>query len=205
MVDGVRYVLRNPLLRHLAAMAALVNLFLVNTIAQIVLLAKERLSANDTEVGWMYAAASAGVIAFSLAAPRFRGRVSLEQVVVGAILLNGGLTVVLSQTRSLWVGLLAYAGVMGSITLFSISTASLRQTITPPHMLGRVITVAMVIAWSVEPVGAVLGGVAIDRFGVAAGYAAVGGALVLIGILFARTLLRAPRAALRSARETPVN
>jgi MFS family permease len=212
MVDGVRYVLRNPLLRHLAAMAALVNLFLVNTIAQVVLLAKERLHANDAEVGWMYAAASAGVIAFSLAAPRLRRRVSLEQVVVGAILLNGGLTVVLSLTRSLWVGLLAYAGVMGSITLFSISTASLRQTITPSHMLGRVITVAMVIAWSVEPVGAVLGGLAIDRFGVAAGYAVVGGALILIAVLFTPALLRAPRPSRqgretfgRSARETRVN
>jgi hypothetical protein len=30
-------------------------------------------------------------------------------------------------------------------------------------MLGRIITIAMVLAWSANPIGAIVGGVAIDR------------------------------------------
>jgi len=47
--------------------------------------------------------------------------------------------------------------------LFNINTGSLRQAIVPNHLLGRVVTIAGVLAWSAIPVGTILGGLAIDR------------------------------------------
>jgi MFS family permease len=186
IAEGLRYVLRNPVLRNLALMAALVNLFLVTTLAQIVLLAKERLSASGTGVALLFAAGSAGVVVLSLAAPWLRARVSFGRLAIGSMGANGLFTIVLAGTRELWVGAIAYGGVLGTLALFGISTASVRQSITPARMLGRVISIAMVLAWSVEPIGAVLGGVAIQHgLGVEAAYAIVGGALLVIAGAFA--------------------
>ena len=36
--------------------------------------------------------------------------------------------------------------------LFNISTGSLRQAVVPNHMLGRILTIAGVLAWSANPV-----------------------------------------------------
>jgi hypothetical protein len=167
-------------------MAALINFFLANTIAQIVLLARDQMHASKTEVGWFFSAASAGVILFSLAAPRLRRSGSYGQIAIAATIGNGLFTLVLAASNAVPVGLVAYAGVMGTTVLFSLSTATLRQQITPSALLGRVISTAMVLAWSVEPVGAVAGGVAIDRTGsTRLIYAVAGIALVCIGSLFA--------------------
>jgi hypothetical protein len=186
VAEGLRYVLHNPVLRNLALMAALVNLFLITTLTQIVLLAKERLSASGTGVALLFAAGSAGVVVLSLAAPWLRERVSFGRVAIGSMAANGLFTIALAGTRDLWVGAIAYGGVMGTLALFGISTASVRQAITPARMLGRVISIAMVLAWSVEPLGAVVGGIAIQHgLGVRAAYAIVGGALLVIAGAFA--------------------
>jgi hypothetical protein len=163
-----------------------INLFLASTLAQVVLLAKERMHASNPQVGWFYSAAPLGMILFSLAAPHLRRLGSFGRVAITATILNGLSTLVLSQSRSLPVGLVAYAVVMGTVMLFSVSTATLRQQITPPQLLGRVISIAMVLAWSVEPLGAVVGGAAVQGTGrVGLVYAVSGIALVAIGVVFA--------------------
>ena len=60
------------------------------------------------------------------------------------------------------LGLVCAGLASGLGILFNINTGSLRQAIVPNHMLGRVISVAGVLAWSAIPVGTFLGGVAIQ-------------------------------------------
>jgi MFS family permease len=184
--EGLRYVLGNPLLRALAIMAAAMNFFLATTIGQIVLLAKHGLGASDSEVGWFFSAGSAGVIVFALLAPAALRLGSYGQIVIAASIANGVFTILLAEAPSVAVGLIAYAGVIGMTELFGINTASVRQEITPPHLLGRVISTAMVLAWSIQPVGAVVGGIAIEQSGsVRLVYAVAGAALIVIGLGFA--------------------
>jgi hypothetical protein len=52
--------------------------------------------------------------------------------------------------------------------LFNINTFSLRQSFVPEHLLGRIITIARVLAFSSTPLGAILGGLAIAWSGNAA-------------------------------------
>lgn len=69
--------------------------------------------------------------------------------------------------------------------LFDINTDSLRQAIVPNHMLGRVVSVAMVLAWSAIPVGAFVGGLAIEwTQDVALVYAVIGLLTILIPFVF---------------------
>ena len=45
---------------------------------------------------------------------------------------------------------------------FNINSVSLRQQIVPSHMLGRVVSIASVLAWSAIPLGALVGGWVIE-------------------------------------------
>ena len=74
--------------------------------------------------------------------------------------------------------------------LFNINTGSLRQAIVPNHMLGRVITIAGVLAWSAIPLGSLLGGVAISSTqNVALVYGVIGVLIFLIPLAFSFTAL----------------
>ncbi len=44
---------------------------------------------------------------------------------------------------------------------WNVITVSLRQTIIPPHLLGRVNSVYRFFAWGMMPVGAALGGITV--------------------------------------------
>ena len=84
-----------------------------------------------------------------------------------------------------WVALPLWAVISGLGILFNINTGSLRQAIVPNHLLGRVISVAMVLAWSAIPVGAFVGGLLIEwTHNVALVYASIGALDVLIPFAF---------------------
>jgi hypothetical protein len=91
---------------------------------------------------------------------------------------------------SYWLALPVIAIASGSGILFNINTGSLRQAIVPNHMLGRVISIASVLAWSAIPLGSLLGGIAIERTGdVALVFAVIGLLQVAIALAFSRTAL----------------
>ncbi|MEA2662968.1 MAG: hypothetical protein QOH08_2540, partial [Chloroflexota bacterium] len=167
------------------AMMALVNFVSVTAFAQLVLFAKTRYAASDAELGILFAAGGGGVFLMSLIAGPLRRRWSFGNVALGALMLSGVLIVALAFAPSFWIAVPLWGLSSGLGILFNINTGSLRQAIVPNHMLGRIITIAMVLAWSANPVGALLGGVAIERTGnVQLVYAAVGVATFLIPLYF---------------------
>ena len=185
IVEGLRYVLSHPVLRNISLMMALINMVDATVFAQLVLFSKEALGASDTQVGTLFAAGAAGVVVLSLAAGPLRRRWSFGNVALGALMLSALLTTALAYTSSFWVGVVLWALSSGFGILFNINTASLRQAIVPNHMLGRIISVAMVLAWSANPIGALAGGFLIERTGdVRLIYAVIGAITFLIALAF---------------------
>lgn len=162
VADGLRYVLGHPVLRNISAMMALVNVVGSSTYAQLVLFAKHRLGASDPQVALLYAAGGAGVVVLSLAAGPLRKRWSFSRVALSALMLQGLLTIAMAATRWYWAAVVLWAVGSGLGILFNINTGSLRQAIVPNHMLGRVMSIAGVLAWSAIPVGTFLGGLLIQ-------------------------------------------
>lgn len=190
IADGLRYVLGHPILRNISAMMALVNFVAATTGAQLVLFARVRLHASYAQVAWLYAAGSLGVVVMGLLAGLLRRRWSFSRVALGALMLNGLLTIAFALTQNYWLGVALWGLCSGLGILFNINTGSLRQAIVPNHLLGRVISVASVLAWSAIPVGALLGGYAIERTGnVALVYAVIGALTTLIPLIFSFTAL----------------
>ena len=185
ILDGLRYVLGHPILRNISAMMALINLVGATVYTQLVVFAKRQLDASDSRVALLYAAGSAGVVLLSLAAGPVRRRLSFSVAALGALMLDGLLTVMLAATRWYWVALVLWAAISGLGIFFNINTGSLRQQIVPNHLLGRVLSIAGVLAWSAIPVGALAGGWAVERTGsVALVYAVIGALVALLALGF---------------------
>jgi MFS family permease len=185
IVEGLRYVLRHPVLRNISAMMALVNLVSVTAFAQLVLLAKERYAATDSQIGLLFAAGGVGVVLFSLAAGPLRKRWSFGNVALGALMVSGLLTIGLAYAPTFLIAVACWGLSSGLGTMFNINTGSLRQAIVPNQMLGRIITIAMVLAWSANPIGAIGGGFAVERtHDVQLVYAVIGVLTFLIPLYF---------------------
>jgi MFS family permease len=190
VVEGLRYVLGHPVLRNISIMMALVNFVGTTTGTQLVLFAKERLHATNAEIGLLFAAGGASVVVFSLSAGWLRRRWSFSVVALGCLMVGGAFTVAFALVPWYWVALPLLALEQGFLSLFNIQTGSLRQAIVPNHLLGRVMSIAGVLAWSAIPLGALLGGVAIQlTHNVVLVYAAIGVLTVLIPLIFAFTPL----------------
>jgi hypothetical protein len=79
-----------------------------------------------------------------------------------------------------------WAAISGLGIFFNINTGSLRQQIVPNHLLGRVMSIAGVLAWSAIPLGALVGGWAVQRTGsVALVYGVIGAVVALLALGFA--------------------
>ena len=185
VVEGLRYVLSNPVLRNISIMMALINFIVATRFAQIVLFAKRQYGASDSEIGYLFAAGGLGVVVCSLAAGPLRRRWSFGNVALGALMLSGLVTVAMAAITSYAVGLVALALAGGLGTLFNINTFSLRQAVVPDYLLGRIITIARVLAWSSTPLGALLGGFAIAwSDNIALVYAVVGVLAFVVALYF---------------------
>jgi MFS family permease len=188
--EGLRYVLGHPVLRNISIMMALVNFVGATTGTQLVLFAKERLHATNSEIGVLFAAGGAGVVLLSLSAGWFRRHWSFSAVALGALTASGVVTVIFALVPWFWVVVPLFALSSGLGILFNINTTSLRQAIVPNHLLGRVMSIASVLAWSAIPVGALLGGAIISiTHNVVLVYAGIGVLTAIIPLCFAFTPL----------------
>lgn len=85
--------------------------------------------------------------------------------------------------------LLALEGLVGTVIILNAIVA--RQTLTPLHLQGRVNTTARVIAWGGSPLGAAVGGVVAESYGVRTALYVCTSAVVLAFVLGLRWRLAA--------------
>jgi len=188
--EGLRYVVKHPVLRNISLMMALFNFVNVTTYAQGVLYAKERLHADNFQLGLFFAAGSVGSVVFSLLAGRLRRHFSFATVVIGCLSLSGLVTVAFSAIPWFWLALPVLLLRDGLLSLLNINTFSLRQAIVPNHMLGRVLAVAGTLGFSAMPLGSLAGGFLIQRtHDVALVFGGIGVLMFVIPLVFAFTAL----------------
>lgn len=190
VVEGLRYVIKHPVLRNISMMMCLVNFIAVTAGAQLVLFAHNQLNASKQQIAWLFTASALGVVVLALLAGPLRKRWSFSRVALGALMTEGVLQAIFSQLHWYWLALPIWGIAGGCGILFNINTGSLRQTIVPSHLLGRVLSIASVLAWSAIPLGALLGGYLIQAtHNVALVYFAIGALTFLVPLIFSFTAL----------------
>ncbi|MGH2730211.1 MAG: hypothetical protein ACRDJI_06320, partial [Actinomycetota bacterium] len=130
------------------------------------------------------------IVLLSFMAGPLRRRFSFSTVALGALMIDGVMTVLFSATTFFPLALVLWGLASGLGLLFNINTMSLRQAIVPNHMLGRIMSIASVLAWSAIPLGAYIGGIVIEATGeVALVYGVIGAIVFLLPALFSFTAL----------------
>src|SRR5258706_759220 len=190
VIEGLRYVLGHPVLRNISLMMATVNFVATTTGTQLVLFAQRQLDASYAQVAWLYTAGSLGVVVLALSAGPLRKRWTFSQVALGALMAEGAPIVIFSPLHLYWVALPGLGVSSGVGMPLHLNTSSLRQAIVPSQMLGRVLSIASVLAWSAILLGVLLGGYVIERtHKVALVYAVIGVLTYLIPLAFSFTPL----------------
>ncbi|MBI2773741.1 MAG: hypothetical protein HYX56_04525, partial [Chloroflexi bacterium] len=103
----------------------------------------------------------------------------------GALMLSGLATIGLAVVPWFAAAVVLWSLEGGLGTLFNINTGSLRQAIVPEHLLGRILSIASVLAWSASPLGALVGAFAIERTGdVSLVYVVIGALVSAVALFF---------------------
>jgi MFS family permease len=161
--DGVRYVLRHDLLRPIALTTAIGNLFDLFGMVQAVLTlyAIRTLHLSPAELGLALAIANGGGILGALANRRLVDRFGFGPTFLVASV-TPGIGVLLLPLATPSTGLLVLAAGLGiagfAIAIYNVNQITLRQTVTPAAMQGRMNATMRVIIWGTIPIGAALGG-----------------------------------------------
>jgi len=162
--EGVGYLVRQPVLRMAVLFFSIVTVITAPLVPAIIfLLDKERGADPSTTglilsgwgLGWLFGALVAGRVANGPAGLLMLGSNALSALVVIAF--------VTVREPLAMVGLSVVAGALGALGL--IPYVTLRATITPNELLGRVGSTARMLTLGLQPVGLFLGGLALDAFG----------------------------------------
>lgn len=178
LADGIVHLWREVRLRWATIGAGVTNLVFAPLEATLFLYARDELGLGAEGAGWFFAVHAllgAAGVAF---APRAARRMPLGQMfVVGMVMLGGGYVVV-SYSHDFVAVIPAGIGLAG-VTWINVALTTLRQTLTPRPVLGRVVAASRTIGWLGLPLGAVVGGYLGDVIGLRTLFRAGSGALVV--------------------------
>jgi MFS family permease len=167
IAEGVRYLGRHRLLRTLAVLTGVANLWgtAMLTILPLYAVRPSPMDLSEAGYGVLLTTGALGALAGSvLAAPaeRLFGRPRLLLVAFVSFALSAAIPGV--TANPVVVGAFMALGGAGAVA-WNVVTVSLRQRIAPDRMLGRVNAGYRLLAWGSMPVGAFVGGVLADAFG----------------------------------------
>jgi MFS family permease len=170
MLDGLRWLRRQRLLRTMAVLIGLLNVTLCAAMSVLVLLAKERLHVGSLGYGLLFSCLAIGGLLGSVVGDRLIARVTATWTIRIGLVVEAATHLVLATSHNAYaVGAIFVAfGVHGA--LWGIVSVSLRQRLTPPEMLGRVGSANLFVSAGGNCVGALLGGALASAFGLAAPY-----------------------------------
>ncbi|MFF6992020.1 MFS transporter [Streptomyces sp. NPDC010273] len=181
--EGLRWMMRNRILRVLAVTACFGNMVFAAKAAMLVLLAKEVFGLTDVGYGLLLTAAAVGAFGGSAIAPFLTGRLGPGRVRCFGAMAEGLSILALGLTRDPWVAGALMVVTGGLMAIQNIVAGTLRQCITPARLFGRVLSSGRLVAYSGAPVGALLGSVIANSLGVQALYIIGGAFLAVVGLL----------------------
>lgn len=167
--DGARFAFGHPLLRPVLLTAVLFNIAWFCLQGVYVAYAIDRLGMTSSQVGVTLAAYGVGMLAGALSAQRIMAALSFGRVIAIGPLAGVISSVLMAATLLVPAMSLALTGFFllgaGPI-IWTISSTTLRQAVTPQEMLGRVSALVVTATAGARPIGAGLGALVALTLGV---------------------------------------
>ncbi|HEX2029601.1 MAG TPA: MFS transporter [Nitriliruptorales bacterium] len=197
---GLTWLWRHRLLRTLGLMLGLANGMGMVVFAIFPLFALDVVGVNEVGLGLLFTAGAVGSVLGSLVAARVVARIGRGPALIGSVVGFGAPLIVVAAWPDVLVVGAAQAVIGFASVVWNVITVSLRQTIIPDALLGRVNSVYRFLGWGSMPLGSLLGGVLAREFGlrtpfVIAGVVQLVALVVILPIVNTRTIEEARRVA----------
>jgi MFS family permease len=168
IAEGMRWLWRHPPIRALALTIFFFNVTFGAAMSVYVLLAMERLGLGEVGYGLLITAGAVGGLIGSAAYPTLERRFALATLMRAGLVLETATHLVLATTTSPLV-----AGAMMLIfgiheVVWGTTSTTVRQRAVPASLLGRVSSVYMLASLGGLVIGAPIGGLLAQRFGLTA-------------------------------------
>jgi MFS family permease len=192
LLAGARFLWQQPVLRSLTA-ALTAYIFLTYGLTDVLIYyLRHDLGQSYATVGIVLAIAAAGPVGGSMLAARLRRAAGFGACWIGGVALSGIAIACLGVSGSILVIAALAASYLGCGAVSGICSMSLRQQVTPDHLLGRVTSAFWTVHFSLGPAGAAVLTWAAGQYGVAPVCAAAGAGCVLIAVAALFTPIRQP-------------
>ncbi|WTA17250.1 MFS transporter [Streptomyces sp. NBC_00853] len=167
--EGLGYVLSHRILRLIALNTAAVNLFLSAVMAIEVLFLTRTVGLPPAALGWVLTTATIGSVLAATAADRVTRAVGAARLTWLSLLVTMPFGLLLPLADNDWrIGLFVLGSLVQSagVTLYNICQVTYRQTVCPPHLLGRMTATMRFLVWGVLPLSGLLAGLLGELLGV---------------------------------------
>jgi MFS family permease len=168
--EGLRYVLKHPFLKNIAACTALFNFFGNMGFAVLLVFARRDLGLSPLAIGLAFTLSNVGPLLAAFNANRISSRFGVGRTIIGASILGAPafLVIPFAPHGNAALTVLIPAFVIGGLAnvIYNVTQVSLRQAITPERIQGRMNSVMRFIVWGTIPLGALIGGLLASRIGV---------------------------------------
>jgi MFS family permease len=199
IAEGLRYFMRNPYLRATAGGVVTLNFAGQISGAIFLVFVVRELGLSPELIGVTIAVGSIGTVIGAASAEVIGRRLGVGRALIGAFIVSSASTFLIAiAPRDAAIPYLIVSGLLQgpAVMVVNVNALSLRQAVTPDHLLGRVNATGRWIAWGAIPLGAVCGGILATTIGLRPTIA-VGAFLGLFAVLW---LIASP---LRTLREIP--
>jgi MFS family permease len=161
--DGLRYVIRHPIMRPGMFFTATANLFNSIFFSVFLLFAVRTLGLSAKQVGLVFVCANIGSLATAVLIPRLHRRFGLGRVMLVTSASGWALLLIpLARGSGDWRIPMLAAGIFvwsGAAVIYNTTSTTLSQATTPPSMLARAASSRRVVAWGTIMPATLLGGV----------------------------------------------
>ncbi|MCX4956743.1 MFS transporter [Streptomyces virginiae] len=167
--EGLSYVLSHRILRLIALNTAAVNLFLSAVMAIEVLFLTRTVGLPPAALGWVLTTATIGSVLAATVADRVTRAVGAARLTWLSLLVTMPFGLLLPLADKDWrIGLFVLGSLVQSagVTLYNICQVTYRQTVCPPHLLGRMTATMRFLVWGVLPLSGLLAGLLGELLGV---------------------------------------
>jgi predicted MFS family arabinose efflux permease len=198
VMTGLRWLWREPIVRQMALLTGGLN-FVEAAVPLLLIVTAQQMGAGAVDIGLIFSAGGVGGVLGAFVGGRIQRHFSFGRVIAGVVLLQALLFPLYAASPSpLWLGL-----VYGLIELlgpvYNVVQFSHRIALIPQGLEGRVNAGYRFIAHALNPIGAALCGVMLERVGASptlAFFACVFG-LLAMAALSSRTIRHEPSLAAR--------
>ncbi|WP_182899585.1 MFS transporter [Microbispora sp. H10830] len=192
IAEGLLFVAGQPVLRRVAAVGALMMLSFGLWSATVPLYLVREVGTSPGTYGTLLSAGAVGGVAGAWLAPRVAARLGTGRAMYAAAWAATVCTAPLALTAEgprLLILPVALAASGVATTVFSVAQGAYRQSICPPHLLGRLSATMRFLMWGPMPLGGLLAGTLGQLAGVRVAFWAACGAYTLAHL----PVLLAPR------------